>query len=299
MKFKKVLNVSIIVLMIYLAFVGCSNKDISENTIKNEDKPIIAVSIVPQKTFIKAVAGDLVNVITMIPPGNSPANYKPTPKQMVSLSDAKIYFTIGVPTEKANIIPKLEDINENIKLIALEDKVSEFYPVRYFNKEVKENKDPHIWLSPKRVKVMVKEIRDELINLDPKNKDTYSDNASKYLNKLNRLDNEIKESLSGLKSKDFITYHPSLGYFSDDYGLNMISIEKSGKEATTKRLQQIIDLARKKEIKYILYQKEFDGEQAKTIASEINGETIKYNPLSGDYIKNIKNIINTFNEVLN
>ncbi|MTI66416.1 MAG: ABC transporter substrate-binding protein [Firmicutes bacterium] len=299
MKFKQVLNVSIIIIMINLAFVGCSNKDISENTIKNEDKPIIAVSIVPQKTFIKAVAGDLVKVITIIPPGNSPANYKPTPKQMISLSDAKIYFTIGVPTEKANIIPKLKDINENIKLIALEDKVSKFYPIRYFNKKVKENKDPHIWLSPKRVKVMVKEIKNELINLDPKNKDIYSNNANKYLNELDRLDNEIKKSLSGLKNNDFITYHPSLGYFSDDYGLNMISIEKSGKEATTKRLQQIIDLARKKEIKYIFYQKEFDGEQAKTIASEINGKTIKYNPLSEDYIKNIKNIIITFNEVLN
>ncbi|MBF8984245.1 zinc ABC transporter substrate-binding protein [Lutibacter sp. B2] len=285
-------------IIMIITISGCESKKLDNSN--REKKITVAVSIVPQENFVRAVSGDLVNIITMIPPGNSPANYQPTPKQMIEFSESKVYFSMGVPTEEANILPKVEDLNKDIKVVSLADKVGEVYPHRTFSEEAHDHsgRDPHIWLSPKRVKVMIKVIKDELILLDPNNKSTYEKNADEYIAKLDEVDHEIKDTLNGFNQQSFIIYHPVLGYFADDYGLKMMAIEEDGKETTVKKLQEVIDLAKKENIKFVFYQQEFDSKQAETIAKEIRGATVKVAPLAPNYIENLKSIANTFKDVL-
>ena len=59
------------------------------------------VSVVPQKSFVEAIGGDLVNVSVMVAPGSSPHSYEPKPSQMKNINDAQIYFAIGVEFENA------------------------------------------------------------------------------------------------------------------------------------------------------------------------------------------------------
>lgn len=116
-----------IISITFLTLVLLSTVSCSKETIQTE-KPIIAVTIVPEQTFVKAVCGDLVDVITLIPPGNSPENYEPTPKEMEKFSKASLYFPIGVPTEKSNILPNIG----NVKVVSLQDEVASVYPDRTF-----------------------------------------------------------------------------------------------------------------------------------------------------------------------
>ncbi|EOD01500.1 metal ABC transporter solute-binding protein, Zn/Mn family [Caldisalinibacter kiritimatiensis] len=294
MKFIKYILAGI-TLFIVISFIGCT-VDTVDNS--KEDKLTVAVAIVPEEEFVKAVAGDLVDIVTMIPPGNSPANYKPSPREIEKFSRASIYFSMGVPTEEANIIPKAKVFNKNLKIVSLAEKVGVVYPHRYFDNNTTGRRDPHIWLSPKRVKVMIEVIRDELSELDPKNKSIYFKNASKYINKLDTIDEEIKATFKEVNNKSFIVYHPSFGYFAEDYGLEMVAIEKSGKKATAKEVQRVVELAKEKGIKVIFYQAEFDNEQAEIIANEIDGKVIEVAPLAPNYIENLKVITDTFKQAL-
>lgn len=259
-------------------------------------KSIVAVSIVPEETFVKKVGGDNVEVITMIPPGYSPANYAPTPKELMQFSDAEIYFTIGVPTEKANILPGVESFNEDMKVVSLQDEVEKVYPARYFSPE---SRDPHIWMSPKRVIVMIDTIEEELSAMDPQNEEYYKSNAEKYKNELYRLDEQLKEITGDITNRTFFIFHPSLGYFADDYNLNMYALEKDGKDATPKTLQEMVDIAKEENIKVIFYQAEIDSKQTTAFAEEIGGKSLKLDPLSADYISNLENIAETFSQELN
>ncbi|MFD3155504.1 metal ABC transporter solute-binding protein, Zn/Mn family [Haloimpatiens sp. FM7330] len=277
-----------------IILTGCSNSTSTSYKDKNS-KPVIAVSIVPEETFVKAVAGNLVDIVTMIPPGKSPTNYQPTPELLEDFSDASIYFTIGVPTEKDNILPKAKDFNKNLKIIDLSKKVSGTYKDRKFTSG---GRDPHIWLSPKRVEIMINSIKDELSNIDPQNKDIYSKNAKAYIKNLNTLDKNIKTTLNNVVNKTFIIYHPSLGYFADDYGLNMLTLEQNGKEATPQDMQNLINKAKQNNIKVIFYQAEVDSKQCSAFAESINGETEKVNPLDGNYIENMKKIAHTFSKTI-
>jgi len=289
---KKIL---IIVSFALLVLVGCSNE--------STDKLTVAVSIVPEETFVKAVAGDLVDIVVMIPPGSSPANYQPSPQEMAKFNESKVYFHIDVAAEKHI----LQSVNDDVKLIDLAERVDEIYPARFFEDHDEDldhdehdedldheghnhiGRDPHIWLSPKRAMVMIEVIRDELSSIDPDNKEIYAENADAYLSSLESLDQYLKSSFSDENSK-FIMYHPSMGYFADDYDLEMYAIESEGKQATAKDLEDVIVLAKSENIKYVFYQEEFDASQAEIVAKEIDGETIKVAPLSGDYINNLKSI---------
>jgi zinc transport system substrate-binding protein len=256
----------------------------------------VAVSIVPQASFVKAVGGDLVKVVTMIPPGNSPANYALSPGELTKFSDSQIYFSMGVPADLTNILPRAKEFNPNIKVIKLFEEVNAIYPDREF---APGKRDPHIWLSPKRVIAMIDIIANNLAKLDPTNKDQYQQNALEYQKKLAEADQKIKASLNNLKSKTFIVYHPAFGYFADEYGLEMLAIEQGGKEATPQRMQQIIKIAQQKNIKVIFYQAEIDSKQSQSVAEELDGKTVQIDPLAEDYIANLKKMAATFKSLLN
>ena len=292
---KKALFVLVALAMLVLAGCGATAPSQTSPVKSAATKPQVAVAIVPQATFVKAVAGDLVDVVTMIPPGKSPGNYEPAPQEMERFSRSAVYFAIGIPTEKASILPKSKELNPSMKIVSMNDEVKKVYPEREF---APGKRDGHIWLSPKRAKLMVEIIARELSAIDPRNKDTYVNNAKKYQVELDELDKRIKASLVNLKSKSFIVYHPAFGYFADDYGLTMVELEKDGKDVTPAELGKIVDYAKQNNIKVIFYQAEIDSQQTKAFAESIGGQTEQVAPLAADYIKNLAKTAETFARVM-
>ncbi len=269
----------------------------------SKGKITVAVSVTPEATFVEKVAGDKVRIVTIIPSGNSPANYQPTTTEMQALSDAAVYFVMQVPTEEANILPKVTDFNADIKMVNLRDAVSAVYPLRemgahsHGDEEVAAGEDgdavdPHIWLSPKRVIVMVETIRDTLCELDPQNADYYTQNAADYTAELSQLDTDIAGIVSGMENKAFMIYHGAYGYFADDYGLTMISLEEDGKSPSATVMAAAVEQAKADNIKHIFYQEEFDDHQAKTVAEEIGGSVVEARPLAPDYISALTEFAN-------
>jgi len=279
LKLKREVNITLSFLFVFslLMASGCGTQQASES---EGEKTIVAVTVLPQKAFVEAVCGDLAEVVTMVPPGNSPGNYEPTPMEMEAFSEAAVYFTIGVPTEEANILPEAEDM----EIVDLAAKVAEVYPDREFGSG---DRDPHIWLSPKRAKVMVEAIAETMSSLDAENAQTYQENAEAFIKEIDDADAEIKELFSGVRNKAFIVFHPAFGYFADDYGLGMYALEEDGKEATPQELQDMIDFAEAEDIKTIFTQAEIDSGQADAFAEEIGGEVVVLDPLSDDYIANL------------
>ena len=275
-----------IVSLVVLSLFGCSTT--TDKT--DQNKLIVAVSIVPEQTFVQAVAGDLVEVITMIPSGSSPETYEPTPLEMEKFSDADVYFAIGVPAEETNILPNAQGMN----IVMLNEEVAKTYPTLMLGDEA----DPHIWLSIKRVKLMITLIADELGRLDPDNQATYQQNAEAYIASLDDTDVMIRDLLANDVGSKFIVYHPAFGYFANEYGLEMFSLEEEGKEATPQHLQEMIDLAKSENIKVIFYQSEIDSSQSEAYAEEVNGIATQLEPLSGDYINNLIKMASTISEVL-
>lgn len=104
------------------------------------DKTSVFVSIIPQKYFVEQIGGDLVDVEAMVKPGSSPHSYEPTPRQLTSLANAKIYFAIGVPFENG-WLGKIASTNPDMTIVHTDDDVKKRRMAAHHHEEAEEHGD--------------------------------------------------------------------------------------------------------------------------------------------------------------
>lgn len=277
--------------LILLLFVGlvmsCQSGKIEK------ESNLISVSILPQKYFIERIAGDDFKVNILIPPGASPATYEPTPMQMKDVAKSSYYFRIGhIPFENVwfdNLLQaagdiKVVDLSKNIELVR-------GLAVKHGDHYHEGGIDPHVWSSPKTVKLILENMLQELVKMAPAKKAEYEKNYAKFLSELNELDKETELAFAKKEKKSFMIFHPALSYLARDYGLNQISVELDGKEPSPTHMKNLVEKANELGITQILVQKQFNMENAKAIAKEINGEVVQIDPLAEDWLTEMKRIV--------
>ena len=277
-KYNKYL-ILIIIISVFL-FAGVPLKKANLGLISKEEKIGVVVSILPLAEFVEQVGKDKVEVTVIVPPGADPHLFELTPVQLKKISQAQLYVEVGSGLnfeltwmDKIKLIYKDMLICNSSIGITLVDK------------------DPHIWLSPRNAKTMVENISEALIKIDPLSQKYFKKNSIEYINKLDILDKEIKALLEGVKNCRFISYHSSWGYFAKEYDLIQIAIENEGKEPSAASLAHIIDQTRAFNISIILVSPQFNTKSAEVVAKEVGAKIIIADPLSMDYINNLRKLV--------
>lgn len=288
-------------------------------------KPLVSVSIPPQKYFVEKIAASTLDINVIIPASTDEHNFDFKPATMKKLEKSDIYFTIGLEFERvfadkfqsnfANL--QVIDTGKDLRNLATSHTHSkddhdehhnhaghddhdhdehahgkdEHHAHKHSNShETHGENDPHIWLDPILVKIQASTIAKALIAKYPQNKALYEANLAQFQAELDALNAEISALFEKSKNKKFIIYHPSLGYFAARYHLVQISVEIEGKEPKTKDLQRLMSVAKKEKIKTIFVQKGFSQNAAKSLAKELKASVVELNHLSDDYSKNLLEI---------
>lgn len=274
-------------------------------------KPLVSVSIPPQKYFVEKIAASTLDINVIIPASTDEHNFDFKPATMKKLEKSDIYFTIGLEFERVfadkfqsnfanlQVIDTGKDLR-NLKTLHEHSKddhdehahgKDERHTHKHSNShETHSEKDPHIWLDPILVKIQASTIAKALIAKYPQNKALYEANLAQFQAELDALNAEISALFEKSKNKKFIIYHPSLAYFAARYHLVQIPVEIEGKEPKTKDLQRLISVAKKENIKTIFVQKGFSQNAAKSLAKELKASVVELNHLSDDYSKNLLEI---------
>jgi len=185
----------------------------------------VAVTILPQAEFVESVGGEQVHITVMVPPGANLHAYEPTPSQMTELAKAEMYAKIGSGVEFELVwMDKLAAINKDMLIVDCSGGVQLLETAAGHEGEGPEHSamDPHIWMSPLNVKIMVRNICEGLTQIDPGNKAYYEQNRDAYIRKLTELDRDIRNGLAGVTNRAFMVYHPAFGYFAREYNLTML-----------------------------------------------------------------------------
>jgi zinc transport system substrate-binding protein len=256
----------------------------------------VAVTILPQAELVKAVGGDRVDVIVLVPPGADPHTYEPTASQMVTLSKARIYFTVGkglLPFED-RFASALQEVNRNIRVIDSSSGVEYIEEGGDHGLAEGSGKDPHVWLSVRNGGVMVKNIDRALADADPANAAYYAQNRDAYLARLDTLDRTMNTTLAGPGHRKFIVAHDAWGYFARDYNLTQVPVEAEGKEPSAREIEELISIARREGITVVFVEPQFSTRGAEVIAREINGTVVPIDPLAPDYYDNMVRVSQAF-----
>lgn len=268
----------------------------------------VTVSIVPQQYFVQKIAQDKIDVNVMVKPGFSPATYEPKTSQMKELANSIAYFSIGVPFENV-WIERFSSANKNLNIVDTTKGITKLSMQEHFHDEADENHthhdekesnheenenheeheglDPHVWLDPLLVKIQAKIIFETLCLLDKPNALFYKTNYEAFVIELDELYLELKNILIPVENKAFMVFHPSWGYFAHRFALEQIAVEVSGKEPKPNQLVELIQEAKKHNIKTVFVAPEFSQRSAKVIASSIGGAVFVVSPLQLKWRENL------------
>ena len=286
-----------LLVMLYGLLAPALADDAADNAAADQaaEKIDVFVSIAPQRDFVEQVGGDRVAVHVMVGPGQSPELFEPTPRQMARLAGADLYFSIGMPFE-ASWLPAVRRNNPDLKIVPCCAELAKLAGDGHGGHEHAghghgggdSGMDPHVWTDPNNVIAIAGLIAEALAAHDAAHARDYRRRARAFSEQLRALDSLITARMAALKNRVLIVAHPSWGYFAERYGLSQRSIEQDGKEIQGRSLAQLIEFARRRNIRAVFTQPQFNDRAARVIAAEIGATVYELDPLATGYIENMR-----------
>ena len=273
------------------------------------------VSILPQAYLLDRIGGDAVDVEVLVPPGQSPATYTVSARQMARISTSVVFFRVGVPFENA-LLPKLRDMMPDLRIVDTRQGIvlrsmSHVHEHEHEHEHAPQDepdgvkpgdhggKDPHSWLDPRNAAVQAETMCNTLCRLAPDHADGFRRNLSALRAELTDLHERIEAQLRPVRGKTFMVFHPAFGYFADAYGLRQVPIETEGKSPSARQLARVIAQARGDDVQVIFVQPQFSRKAAEVIAKAINGTVVPIDALARDYVANLERMASAIAEGLN
>lgn len=257
-------NIFFIIIILLSIFVLNCNKNGDKNSDKNIlGKLQIYTSIYPIYDFTKKIGGEKITVYNMTKAGAEPHDFEITSKDMANLSNADLFIYNGGGME--HWVDTIMEALKDLKYINASSNINE------------NNLDPHFWLSPINAKIQMENIKNGLIEIDFENKNYYESNYNLYANRLNELDDKIRNSLSNIKNRNLVLTHPAFGHFCKEYSLNQIAIARG--EADPKAMADIITFIKNNNVRAIFYEEFSSSKLVDSIAKETGIKILTLNPI--------------------
>lgn len=256
---KKSFSVFILLLLI---LSGCVEREISNNKLN------VIVTLFPQYDMVRAIAKDNVNVRLLLPAGVEPHAYEPTPSTLIEInqSDLFVYTSDRMETWISHVFTDLDDKGP----IVVDSSVG--VNLLIHNDGNGEEIDPHYWLDPLNDKIMVDNILNGLIQIDPENTEFYQTNADAYKLKLDELDNAYQDLFSRVQTNKIIYGgHFAFGYLTSRFNIEILS-PYSGfspdAEPSVSSLSELMDTMSMYNINVIFYEELIDPKIARIISEQ-------------------------------
>jgi zinc transport system substrate-binding protein len=270
-----------------LLLAACQSK-------QKDGRELVSVSILPQKYFVDQIAGNILQVNVLVPPGSSPHNYSILPSQMKDLAKSKAWLQIGLLTFEDALKDKLADINKNLSIVNCSEGItpiagSEHEEVGHEH-AANEAFDPHIWLAPEESKIIAQNTLKALKVGFPQYATTFESNYTRFIARIDSVSALIDQKLAPLKNRNILIFHPALAYYARQFGMKQVALELDGKEPSPRHMKDIIDLAHEQHIHVIFIQKEFDPAFALQLSLEIDGKVVIIDPLDYNWEKQLIDI---------
>jgi ABC-type Zn uptake system ZnuABC Zn-binding protein ZnuA len=262
---KNLLATCILGILILLAACQVS----SSPTPPDNELKVVAVSSF-LADMAQHVAGDRLEVETLIPVGVDPHTFEPTPQDVTKIADSQVLIANG-----AGLEVWLQEIIDNAggdQLVIEAAQGLASNPSR--------PGDPHFWLDPNYGIHYVEQIRDGFIAVDPEGEAIYTQNAADYIQELEKLDDWIAEQVEQIpvERRLLVTNHESFGYFADRYGFQVVGTIvpsfSTGSSPSAQQLVQLMEAIKTTKAPAIFLESGTNPELAEQVAREAGVEVV-------------------------
>ena len=256
----------------------------------------VVASIKPVELLVKAVAGDSVEVSTLVPPGSSPHNYSMKPSQRRALEQADVIFWVGPEMETFlnRLLGGKEFAGRAVAFLESEGGESEHdehhdehghdHESDAHHHDHGDGEDPHIWVDPILALDMAKDIRNALAELEGANPEQLNANLERFQTELLNKEQSIRASFAGLDNVSLFAYHDAFTRYAKHYGLTLEGVLTLNPELSP-GARHIADVQAKLEAANhpcLLTEPQFNRQWWRSITEGLNVTFSTWDPLATD-----------------
>ncbi|WP_075801998.1 zinc ABC transporter substrate-binding protein [Pseudomonas putida] len=218
-------------------------------------------SIQPLQLIAAAVQDGVGKPEVLLPPGASPHHYALRPSDVRRVAEVDLLYWIGPDME--GFLPRV--LNSRSKpTVAVQGLPG--MSLRHFGEDSHSHEehaddpdehdhdhrpgtlDAHLWLSTVNARVIAARMAADLSAADPANAARYQSNLKGFEQRLDVLDQNLKQRLAGVGDKPFFVFHEAFDYFESAYGVKHTGVFSVAQEvqpgaqhvaAMRKRLQEV------------------------------------------------------------
>nr|WP_152557567.1 MULTISPECIES: metal ABC transporter substrate-binding protein [unclassified Prochlorococcus] len=227
--------------------MSCGNNIYESNVKDDSSKLKVITTFTVLADIARNISGDRLIIESITKPGAEIHGYKPTPSDLIRVSEADLIIENGFGLERW--ASRFTSSTDNVPRITLSDGIK---PLFIDSDLYKGKPNPHVWMSPKRAIHYVEKIVKAFIAIDPQGENLYIRNGNLYKNKLNELDNQLRNALKTIPAdkRILVTCEGALSYLADDYGFQEAFLWPVNAESqvTPRRMKSLIETVNKTQV---------------------------------------------------
>ncbi len=232
-------------------------------------RPTVVATISILADFTRQVAGDRLEVTSLLPVGSDPHTYEPVPQDVRRVAEAHVLVYNGLKLEKW-----LEKLLENAggRFVKVEA-TRGLQPVLQQSGPDRGDPDPHLWMDPVFAQTYVRNIRDALVAFDPAGRAVYEANAQRYLRELERLHRFVQKQIQQIPPahRKLVTTHDAFRYFGRRYGLAVVGTIwgiSTEDEPSAQEIAQLVDRIRRERVPAVFVETTISPKLMERVARE-------------------------------
>ena len=249
--------------------------------------PIPVVATIPVlKDLAEQVGGPYVRVTSLLSGYENEHTYSPKPTDLIAVRKAKLLLEIGMGLEVwvSSLVKnagsrslRVITTSQGIALIRDDDDPHE---ARHHEGEAG---NPHIWLDPENVAIMLRHITDALSEADPSHTAEFQSNHAAYLQRLGQLQQELSARVQRLSDRRFIAHHPAWPYLAKRFSFDIVGTihRQSGAEPSALHLQSLIEKIKRENIRVVVSEVQLSQRLPELLARETKAHVVVLTTMPG------------------
>ena len=247
-----------------------------------DSKPkYVSATIFPIYSIAQQIGGDNVNVTLILPSGESPHTFNPTPADKLNVENSELMFFIGGELDEwiievTGTNAKLVEVNKGIRQI-------QYGSHQGHGDHKYGSNDPHYWLDPRNGKQIANTIATEYALIDLENASSYQKRLELFNSEIDQLYEELLKSTQIIQDVPFIVLHDSWSYFADAFDLNLVgTFQPYGSHGPSpKYLKMLQNKTENYDVKVVFSEPQYPIEVLRSFADDNGLKIATIDPLGG------------------
>jgi manganese/zinc/iron transport system substrate-binding protein len=265
--------------MLLLAACGGGQAGLPAEEASDGEAEVLDVLATTQQiaAVVENVAGDNVELTTLLGPGIDPHTYVATESDIRTFEHADIIFYNGhhLEAQLERVFDQMARSDEKT-VVALAEQLEETRLLSW-EPEAGLPNDPHVWNDVRLWKEVVQVVADTLAEADPANAETYRENAEAYLAELDELHEYILGEIEKIPQEQrvLVTAHDAFGYYGHAYGLSVEAVQglSTETEASTADVQALADIVAERNVPAIFIETTISPRTIEAVQEAVRAET--------------------------